>query len=171
MQEYKDRIKASLTYGKVFAGKPKIILSVLLYILLFLDVVLLYAICSILRQVKNGTMQIDNIEISVIGIIILAILPLGVILWRICYNKKVMKKIDEWLKDAVLLNAIGRRLSYYPYSSIQVQVEFCYEGKRYKRVNTDGNALIGYYRPFKEDKKKLKILYSPKYDEVLILRD
>ena len=95
----------------------------------------------------------------------------GVVSWRIVYNYRLLNKIKIWLEDAVLISATAKRLDlmdrkYKPY---QIEVNFTFEKTLQKHMSRAGNFIIGYYKFIIEKEKKIKILYSPKHNEVLIL--
>ena len=56
---------------------------------------------------------------------------------------------------------------YKPY---QIEVKFTYGEKKVRIISSPGSAIRGYYKFFKENRKELDILYSKKYNEVLILK-
>ncbi len=101
---------------------------------------------------------------------------MGVALFVI--QKRIKSKIDLWLADAVELEAFCTFSNDYVRhfnGSIKIVVEFDYEGISMNRVSgkhqytTFGSSEDGYSRFFRRYvDKKIKILYSPKYNQVMI---
>ncbi|MBR2376823.1 MAG: hypothetical protein IKA85_03480 [Clostridia bacterium] len=171
MEKINNRIQSSLSHGKVFIGKSKVILNILLVVFSFFGVLSLCAIIMFLAQNEVKPVPLEYVYIAIVGYILLFVLPISVVIWRIIFNNRLVKKIEEWLKDSELLSAKARRLTNSRYSSKQIELKFYYNGKKQKRISTAGNPIIGYYKFFSESEKKLDILYSAKYDEVLILKE
>lgn len=170
MEIEKYKIKSSLSYGKIFYGKSEYLLYIFLFILIMDPIITI----GIIILVLLGEMQFTHeVMESIIFLNCFWVLIFGVILWRIIHNNKLKKKIELWLEDAVFIKASAKRLdlmniTYKPY---QIEVSFIYKDVRHKYISKAGNAIIGYYKFFSEPTKELNILYSPKYEEVLILKD
>ena len=78
-----------------------------------------------------------------------------------------------WLKDAVELKAKIIRLAFTVSHSplYQVEAQFMYNGKKMTRKSSKGNIWTGSHNIFaKYHNKDVRILYSPTYDEVLLLK-
>lgn len=94
-------------------------------------------------------------------------------------NTQHMKRILLWMEDAVELSAFSRkvgetRTSFNP-QIYKIQVEFTYNGKLLHQESTckpiGGGTEIGYHRIWKDYlDKKIDILYSPKYEQVMVLK-
>lgn len=168
LSEYK--IKASLIYGKVFWGKQKYILYIGFLSTLLIPITTL----CIFIMVGFGKMELSpNMIAPLIFSNVFSIFLFCVILWRAIFNRRVIGKIQTWLVDAIFINASARRLDlmnpkYKPY---QIEVKFTFENKTQKHISSAGNPIIGYYKFFSESEKEVKILYSAKYNQVLILKD
>ena len=165
-----SKIKSSLSYGKVFYGK----LEYALYIFLFLPIIALILTMGIIITSLLGEIQFtQEMLVCIIFLDCFYVLIFGIVLWRVTYNNKLKKKIELWLEDAVFITASAKRLdlldtTYQPY---QIEVIFIFKDVKHKCISKPGNSIIGYYKFFSEPAKELKILYSPKYEEVLILKD
>jgi len=116
----------------------------------------------------------EDMVIALIGGNMFCVFYASVFLYAIVSNNKLNKKITLWLEDAIQLRAFTMRLDtislkYKPY---QLQVNFEFDGKIYQRISAPGNIIKGYHKIFKKYADRyINILYSPKYDEVLILKD
>lgn len=169
MDSNKQKIKSSLTYGKVFWGTEKFIL----YALLFVPMLFPLLTVLILYMASIGEIVLtDKITIIIFGNVF-SIFLFSIILWRLIYNNKLTKKIKNWLQDAIYIKATARRLDlistrYKPY---QIEVEFFYNNKKLRHISRAGNWFLGYYKFFAESNKIINILYSPKYNEVIILKE
>ena len=92
-------------------------------------------------------------------------------------DKKIKKKVVLWLEDAVKTTAYSSKIDewsigFYP-SVIKICVKFSLNGLTYSRESSGTNVggKPGYLGVFKRyADKEISILYSPKYDEVLILK-
>lgn len=112
--------------------------------------------------------SIDDLYVSFIPIALL-IVPISFLCFG--YNRRKMMK--TWLEDAVLLDAKCERI--FDNNLEKALVTFTYEGKPFSRM-----SKFRYYKPitsiaigYSDAYEKLfghdiKVLYSPKYDEVMI---
>lgn len=185
LKQHKDvsNIAVSLTRGK-FNGesRKKIIIPYIILIIMCAALAIIDIVMSIIRYVNNDTISISSF-LSGLFLFpsIAAILPL-VLFILIHRNEKIRRDIYVWLDDAVELNAycrnIGVKESMF-IKLIKLQVEFEFDGKNYvrtteneKRGILDYGSPVGYFSGVsKYANKEVKILYSPKYDEVMILKN
>ena len=170
MKEIRHDIKESLTYGKLFLGKTKFFLYIVLGVSLLLPI---FTLALYIVSNFNIVTLLNEKTIMLICANIVPLLLFLVILIRIIYNYGLVKKVSLWLEDAVLLQAKARRLDlvdakFKPY---QIEVKFSYKNKIQKHISRAGNIFLGYYKFFIESEKNIEILYSPKYNEVMILKD
>lgn len=119
------------------------------------------------------------------ALIMIVIIVLAFIVIYICllvYLNKQKKQVKTWLEDAdiVLLDAeCGESFDCLRYGGIRVAVTFVFNGQTI--IKLSGNQKFScmgenWYKPKGGNirgfnnlvGKKIKILYSPKYDEVLI---
>lgn len=119
------------------------------------------------------------------ALIMIVIVVLAFIVIYICllvYLNKQKKQVKTWLEDAdiVLLDAeCGKSFDCLRYGGIRVAVTFVFNGQTI--IKLSGNQKFScmgenWYKPKGGNirgfndlvGKKIKILYSPKYDEVLI---
>lgn len=166
-----SNIEASLSQGNILSKKQFIVLHILMLVCLILP--LLTIILSIIPQVEWNKALMATIILG--DIIFLSFL------WVLIYiklkNNSIKKKIIKWLEDAVELKAYCRkidenRLGIQP-KAVKIQVKFKYNNKKYSRESTARifGGQPGYLSVYKKYADRIiEILYSPKYDEVLILK-
>lgn len=107
-------------------------------------------------------------------------LVLGLLIYR---NEKYRKEIELWLSDAVELTAYVREIGVIQSEFIsannlyKIQVEFEYNGQHYK-IESRGKQLsgtkssYGFHNVWKDYiNRKVNIMYSPEYNEVIVLKD
>ncbi len=97
------------------------------------------------------------------------------------YIVRAKKAIALWKEDAVELEGYCIRAKNSKVKingAIQISITFKYGEKNITRISgyregkEDFNCNIGYAKWFKRyDNKYVKILYSPRYDEVMILKE
>lgn len=183
MKEQKElsNIVFSLSRGK-FEGENryKIILPYIMLVIIFgLGIILAVTMFSI-EYIKGKSTLAEYIGGLVSITIGFSVLPcVGFIL--IFRNEKIRKDILFWVEDAVELNAYCRNLGVKHWLGIplnKIQVEFECDGIQHvcgteneRRGVLDWGRPVGYYSGVsKYTDKEVKILYSPKYDQVLILK-
>lgn len=93
-------------------------------------------------------------------------------------NRKLKSKIQLWLEDAVEIKAYSKkigenRLGMQP-KATKIQVRFTIDGNHYVKESTykvfgGWEGYVGCFNKYAD--KEVEILYSPKYDEVMILRE
>lgn len=103
---------------------------------------------------------------------------LAVLIYIKIKNDKLKNKIKLWLADAVELKAYStkieeHKMGFQPIAT-KIQVEFDYADKHYKIESTyqvfgGYKGCVGCFNKYAD--REINILYSPKYDEVMILRD
>ena len=88
----------------------------------------------------------------------------------------IRKKIYLWKKDAIKLNAYSSKIDAriapptFNFRDIKIKVSFFYQ-KKIERVSGRKNKEI--YDPifYRYSNREIQILYSPKYDEIMIIKD
>ena len=161
---------SSLQYGKVPSKSEYKLLWVFLGLLFLIPLSSLGVIITILC----GAMSWEkNIIITLIIINILFCLFMAIAIYMIYYYKKLYKNILLWLEDAIETTAFVRRMDLVSpnYKLYQVEFSFDIDGQNYRRLSSSGGLIIGFNKRFiKFNNKAVKIFYSPKYDQVLVLK-
>jgi len=84
------------------------------------------------------------------------------------YSKRLYKNVLIWLKDAARLQAYIRDVyDVYAPNYIRIEINFVYADKGYTRSTK--YAMGGY--KYRYSHALVDILYSPKYDRVMILKE
>lgn len=162
-------VDASLTYGKVYTSK---ILNILVLILIisaiFLILLATHGLVTTEDFAEDSTIIITAYVVS--GIIILADILLY---WCFSYARK---KAEVFLQDSVFLKAkaisLGTKMEFrLPFPVEAIRVQFRYNGKSMHKDSMYKGSTR--YLPVfvKYTDRTINIAYSPKYDEVLILKD
>ncbi len=169
MNTNNNQIIATLKYGKIISKKAMILLWVMMFILFAF---LAFFIAETI---------IDK-DYALIMIVIIVLVFIVMYICILVYLNKQKKQVKTWLEDAdiVLLDAeCGKSFDCLRYGGIRVAVTFVFNGQTITKLS--GNQKFScmgenWYKPKGGNirgfnnlvGKKIKILYSPKYDEVLI---
>ena len=96
-------------------------------------------------------------------------------------NERSRKEILLWLDDAVELEAYSTGIadldSGVSKTMARIQVDFDFNGERFSRVSEgrmvgDKTSPDGYHAIWTDyADRKIRILYSPKYDQIIVLKD
>lgn len=164
-----NEIIATLKYGKVISKKVMI---------------LLWGMMSILLAFLAFFIAETIIDKDYVVIMILIVIFVFIVIYvcLLVYLNKQKKQIKTWLEDAdiVLLDAeCEKSFDCLRYGGIRIAVTFVFNGQTITKlsgnqkfsfmVNDYNKPKSGYIKGFNNlVGKKIKILYSPKYDEVLI---
>lgn len=166
-----SNIRASLSQGNFLDRKQFAILysgMVALLLLPLLTVVLIIAPYEWDGQMVDAMVGGNFMFISVYAVYISIFVK----------NNKLRKKIILWLEDAIETKAYSKnigenRLGFQP-KATKIEVKFKVNNKIYTRESTAKvfGGWEGYQGVFtKYADREINILYSEKYDEVLILKD
>lgn len=163
-------IDASLKYGQVFSGK------------IWGSAVILLSIASACIGIVVIIIPITSIEYRsdiifiVCGSFLFIFLVLSTVIIQMFFNKG-KKKAALWLKDAVILDAQAKSLGQTLHvrnlimrTATAIEVSFEYDDKRYVRqsIYKDKPLYLAVYTKYVD--KKILIAYSPKYDEVMLIK-
>lgn len=177
-----SKIGMLLNYnGFMSESRVKIILPFIgiCVIMLFVIVSCIYWILH--DQITKPKPTVEVVLIIVFGSLAISFLPI-LLLVTIIRNEKIRNRVNLWLEDAVEVEAFTKRIDtkYWLFSPlIQLQIEFYLDGVFYVRTSKsehrsafDFGRPVGYFAHItKYADRKVKILYSPKYDEVMIIKD
>lgn len=178
-----SNIAVSLAYG-AFEGsnRKKLIIAYVMLVIIFCSAIILGVILLSIEYINNPNSSLPVFIGGILSIIIgfsLVICVFSVLVHR---NEEIRKQILLWIEDAIELNAYSRNIGTEKNllsTLVKLQVEFKYDGIRYVRTSeNEHRSLISLGRPvgyfagvsmFAD--KNVKILYSPKYDQVMILKN
>lgn len=175
-----NRIDASLKYGQFFTGKWLIFLYSLIGCCCVMPISTV--VFSFLVLFGKEVYDTDTI-IVLIGSNSISILVMFGTIYVLYKNNKLKKKIILWLSDAVQLTAQTTTLDRFrtfghPVAETKLQVEFCIDNYRKICTSEDESKKDHWYKRngffkilSKYADKKITIMYSPKYDQVLILKN
>ena len=170
----KHRIVATLRYGRVFNPIFCIVLIVALVISVFFIPLIIYF--AFLEK-----------EYILLCVLILNILIIPIAVYSINYFFKVNKQIKLWKKDAICVKAkckqIGSNIIYFGRGglikkAINISISFAYQGKKIviksseyekKDLFHDGTGCDVVFKKYRD--RSIKILYSPTFNQVMILND
>lgn len=172
-----------LKYGTFWGvSRKKIILQLIILMILYISILSLAITMMTLDQIKNP----DNVGIFV-GAILAVILGFSFIL-IICLvviirNEKIRNQVSLWINDSVELEAFVKEVDRKTWMGITplIKIDVCFEIDGVKLTRTSEleqqnifnfGKPVGYFSGIsKYVDRKVKILYSQKYDQVMILKD
>ena len=170
-------IAATLKYGLSSADSPKKIRTVYIIFSCICIALLIVAITMLSIEQQAEPSDWATFAWAIVACLI-AFLGLPLI-WLVIVikNEKRYNEIDRWVEDAIQLESYVSKIDikyWYGMQLIKICVSFNIGGIEYKRYSerADGARPKGYY-PYLLNfaDKHIQILYSPKYDEVMILKE
>lgn len=165
-----SNISASLKYGRLLTSKW----------LKFMYVALAFYVVSVLSIVVLPIIFVPEWDMTVLLCIIsisLIFVTLSIfLLYLIISDKKLKNKILLWANDAIELKAysktIGKEFNMQPTLYYQIAVSFVVNGTKHTKTSGEGSDSKKHHKIFSQyADREINILYSPKYDEVLVLKD
>ena len=162
MRKLKVEVEATLRDGRLI---PKAF---------FIVCYILFALLLIFTAFAIVAVVIDRDALS---ILLFPAMLTPLVIWAFVYARKMWKRISTWLEDAVELEAECVRTfgTTQMSGAIKIDVTFTYNGETIRKTSglpsnsPQARALNGYSTYFtKYENKIIKILYSPKYDEVMM---
>lgn len=183
-KEGKDLSRIAFTLSRgTFDGvsRKKIILVYLLCVMVFGGLLILSVTMFSIDQF-NEPGPIGEFIVAILSVILAcSILPI-IFLIIIIRNEKIRKEVLLWMEDAVELPAYAKKLDqkyWVGIPLIKLQVEFTFDGIKHtctteseRRGIMDLGRPVGYFSGIsKFSDRKVNILYSPQYNQVMILKD
>lgn len=184
-KQYLPQIIATLKHGRISWGNRKV--EILTYILFTMLMIAGEAITITFECLDfiNGSCEIVEL---VLWIILFSIVFFALPVFFLVYllkNGKAWKEVRTWLEDAVESGAYSylysasssaTAVAFVRVNIYRIKINFKIEGKHYSYLSRDyqwGSLLPDGYNAFwkKYADKEVKILYSPKYEEVMILKE
>ena len=174
------RIAGTLKYG-VFLGdsRKRIFIAYGAFAGLFFLLAVLFCIIIIsVQQVLDSPYIVGYILALVVTLVVLSI-PI-LLFFSILANERIRKEILLWLEDAIETTAYAKKVSvcnlHIIVPSVKIQVDFEIDGKQYSRCSEGkllgSRALEGHHEIWAQyADRQINILYSHKYDQVLVLKD
>ena len=174
------RIDASLKHGQFFTGKWLIFFYSLIIFCSVMPISTLLFLCLV--YLGKESFDTDTI-ISFIGSDSISLITIFGTIYVLYRNNKLKKKIILWLDDAIELNAQTTVLDSFrtlgqPVAETKLLVEFYIDNYRKICTSEDKSRKDHWYRRngfykilSKYANKSIKIMYSPKYDQVIILKE
>lgn len=166
-------VNFSLSVGHLLWGVGKVPIIILIALSMLFPILTIVMLCTPL--VWNTIMIVAFSLINIFSLILFCF-SLKIII----KDKNNKKKVSLWLKDAVEAKAYSKIISEdwswllcWLIKGRIIRVNFKINGKRFVR---DSNFKFfggekGYIYGAKYINKEIRIAYSPKYDEVMILKD
>lgn len=163
-------VDVSLKYGKIFSKNWMLTWCVCLCLaVLFFG----YTLCEIL---VSDNQTILDLLYGILVWLFCFVFFAGTLLYFILKNKFIKKKVMIWLNDAIEIKAYARETKRLPASllsleQVAIEVIFKYDGEIVILKNGKQKWLQVAPYLVKYANKKINILYSPTYNEVMILKD
>ena len=180
-RQYLLRIGMTASLGSFAWGKRS---HLVMGVLVYLSVLVIIFGGIIIAYFFLENPSFNDFMIIVLGLIFVFIVALMPLICIFLLFSKRKKKILIWLEDAIegegITKTIGKRKWMIVASLIKLKIEFTVNGVKYERYTGDEkvspywnyHANDGYYSGIEKfADKQVKVLYSPKYDEVMILND
>lgn len=180
-RQYLLRIGMTASLGSFAWGKRS---HLVIGVLVYLSVLVIIFGGIIVAYFFLEDPSFNDFMIIVLGIVFVFIIALTPLICIFLVFSKRKKKILIWLEDAIEGEGITRTVDKRKWmifsSLIKMKIEFTVNGVKYERYTGDKKvspywnyqANDGYYSGIEKfADKQVKIIYSPKYDEVMLLND
>lgn len=175
MQKVKlSTIEGSLKHGRLWIGEWTLAC--------YLSICISFITSTILSIFFPQEYKLDLIGtiFAIVGMNLVSAFISILFIFILIKNHKHKKRILLWLKDVVEIETYSKKIDSYwnpasVISHIKIQVDFKFNEKIISKTSAGkviGITGEGYHKIWaKYADRKINILYSPKYDEVLILKD
>ena len=158
-------IEASLTYGKIWTRKQE----KLIYI-----GIIVFLICPFYSIILCCLPELWSNEKAFLSCMLFfsffSVLGLFFCIYEINKNRKIRRLVEKWKQDSIQaiaeVNLISKqRKGFQPISDVMIELSFIIKNKKYYRRNLKHHKYF-----LKYVDKKISILFSPTYNEVMILK-
>lgn len=171
MRDYK--IIATLAYGKKYS----------IGFFIFLVLALLLCVATMLLSIVCAMLYAEYVALAALG---LPFICIPAFLYLIVLLSKENRDIKKWEEDAVLLSAqaieVGSiRNAFFGRTKFKIVIEFVFDGHKFiknsekenkRKKSVWVNMYPGYDEVFRKFiGRSIQILYSPKNEQVLLLKD
>ena len=181
MDDMSKKVAGSLEYGVVFGRRWQTMFSFGIAAFLLAAGVWIVLIFTEGRAEGAGGLAVV--------FILNALMYIGFATWFVVLlvkNQRLLKKIKVWMQDAVPYTVFAEkadedrtgvhRVRHYITPAVRIAVRFRYQGRRITRFSGEGQKGVNTrdgYSPgwYKYCNREIDILYSPKYDQVIVLKD
>ena len=170
-KKYLKYIAASLEYGPVSYAKARVVFYFGIVSSPF------FAVLAVLMAV--------SVAFGFLLFLIIPVLLLPLCFYLFLHAKKRKKKFASWLDDAAEYTAESKKIdSEFDLLALarvyRIQIKFDFEGAKIQRISGRPDHYEfdvydvenGYHSVFRDFvDKEIRILYSPEYDQILILKE
>ena len=172
------KIVGILDYGPFeWASLRKMLIAYFLLVTIFLLLMGLGIFIFAREQQENPEPMISFVFWIIFWVFIMSAFPIFFLIYLIKTEKK-RKEVCLWLQDAVLLQAqskeVGRKYALGMFPGVKLQIDFELGGMHYTRFSDSPSPQGergGYYLMWRKyANRTIQILYSLKYDKVMILK-
>lgn len=162
------KISITLEFGRIYTG----LLLMFFYMMFFLSV-LTSCVIFIIALIEDSRLFL------VFSLCVLMAFCFAAV---IIINHKNCLRVKEWLKDSVKLKAYAKTLDeskvysgFIPLKATKIIVTFVYNGKHISKMSGKQDSAISRFNGYssaleKYVNREIDIMYSPKYDQVMILK-
>ena len=179
------QIAATLKHGEFSGEKKKGIIIAYLALTIFMLLGMSGLVVYLSVEFANGESSTVEFVFTLIVVIFAFLFIITVVSYLVFRNERIRKEILLWLDDAVEVSGFARKIGDTGIDETidwlvgrerftKIQVVFKIDGKRYKResVTKEFENPKGYSQIWNRyADREVRILYSPKYDQVMILKD
>lgn len=161
----KREIEATLKNGKLMSKKFKYFLIIVSFflVLLLISVVVVAFIYSHYEKDKKFIISL------IILIIFMSSIYLPISFYVLFFEYKRKREVDLWLNDIIEITAVfNLKYDYQPSiwsGNYKLEATFCFEGKMKTLCSQSSNLIFKKYA-----NKTLNVLYSPKYEQILFVK-
>lgn len=166
-------VEASLSLGKLLDKKIKAFFVILIFFAVLLWIMGVFIVVE-LKLTRSDAMYL----LVGIGVLILGALLACPLLYALKKDSRNRKQINNWIEDAIILNAkcirIGQCNMYMGKEDVKIKVSFEIEGVKVSKYSTVKVSELpsGYSRIFNPYvNRTVKIAYSSKFGEVMFLKE
>ena len=167
-----SEVEVSLSQGNFLSKKQLCLLYVSIAVCFIFPVITIILVA--IPQVEWDNLMVFMITCSNLLFLFLG----GILIYIKIKNDKIKKKINLWKEDSVELSAYVEQVDEYRIGiqpkAVKIRVRFQFGNRQYLRESSakilgGRKGYLDVYKKYVD--KKVRILYSIKYDEVLILKN
>lgn len=162
-------IAATLKNGRLFSKKSKILFMITMIVwVVAIFYILIITFFNIIP--KESIYPITPLQFAVLFVCVFGF-SVGVFIYLLCKNRKIEKAVHRYLTDSDIIMLSAKSIDITDsshdriYNGSRIQLTFYYGGEIYVKTSILDKVFRGYKN------REINILYSPKYDEVLLLRN